>query len=522
MQRGLRQHLLATAAAHPARTALWVDGRSYTYRELFGRALRLAEALRRHDEPFCVLYCRKNLTRYVAILASVLAGKVFVPVCPTSPVDYWERVVRQLGPAIYVLDSGDPNRERLLLQPVTPSAPVINAQPAGSGRGERPVQLPRGLTFPDGCDEAEAQPGAYLMFTSGSTGIPKAVVVTRKNLECYLAGAAELFRPTAEDRFAQLNPYTFDLSMHDIFLAWSCGAALYALPETAAFKLPALARQHRISFWLMVPTTGLSLAKLGLLQPGSLLDLRCTLFCGEPLPQRLAQAWHRAAPASRLVNIYGPTECTIAATAFEWQPDLSLPDVVPIGWPYPGQEVQVVDEQLRAVAADQIGELCISGDQVVPGYYGNPEQTARRFVALRGQPGVWYRTGDQVQRHDRWGLVFKGRCDDQLQVRGYRVERLEVETLMRHALGTDALAVVGWPVVEGNLVQGLVAFIGDDRLTAQEIRRRLSWELPEHMWPSQIHLQELPQTPSRKVDYTALKRQLAEQEPAAAVAARGQ
>ncbi len=348
------------------------------------------------------------------------------------------------------------------------------------------------------------------MFTSGSTGVPKAVLVTRRNLETYLAGATRLFRPTPDDRFAQLNAYTFDLSMHDIFLAWSCGATVHALPEAAPYQLPSLVREHRISFWLSVPTTGSSLANLGLLQPASLPSLRCTLFCGEPLPQRVAQAWHRAACQSSLFNIYGPTECTIAVTAFEWHRDLELPDVVPIGWAYPAQDIRVVDAHLRAVAGDTAGELCVRGGQVVPGYYGNADETAARFVALDGVDGTWYRTGDWVQRHEQWGLVFKGRRDDQLQVRGYRVERLEVETLMRGALGTDSLAVVGWPVSDGNLVEGLVAFVGDSRLTTTDIRRKLHQELPEYMWPRQIYMQPLPQTSGRKVDYAALKRQLAE------------
>ncbi len=511
MQSILRRQLLATAARYADRPALWVDGESYTYEQLYDRAWRLAGALNRHEEEFCLLYCSKNLTRYIAILASVLAGKVFVPICPTSPISYCGRVVAQLGRAVYVLDSGDREREQRLLDLVDPTAPVISTWHTGrSSQSLLQEIMQQPMHDPSPAEPAE-HPGAYVMFTSGSTGVPKAVLVTRRNLETYLAGSMQLFEPTPEDRFAQVNNYTFDLSMHDIFLPWWCGASVYGLPETAPFKLPAWLREHHISFWLSVPTTGLSLANLGLLKPGSLPDLRCTLFCGEPLPQRLAQMWHQAASGGRLFNIYGPTEATIAVTAFEWQPDMQLPDVVPIGMPYPGQKVSVVDEQLREVAGEQLGELCLGGDQVVPGYYGNPEQTGKRFVDLPGRPETWYRTGDWVQRHSRWGLQFKGRCDDQLQVRGYRVERLEVETLMRNTLGTDALAIVGWPVVEGNLVQGLVAFVSDVGLTAQQIRRKLSRELPEYMWPSQIYIQVLPQTRSRKVDYGALKQQLVEQ-----------
>jgi amino acid adenylation domain-containing protein len=508
----LCEQLVEAATACADRTALWVDGHAYGYADLFDRASRLAEILSGREEALCVLYCRKNLTRYVSILACVLAGKVFVPVDPAMPVSYGQRIARQVDPALFVLDSGDVERDEEILHGQRVRPPAVRAT---WDSGDLRWQLVSADTAAARGGHDEVEPGgAYLMFTSGSTGVPKAVLVTHRNLESYLSGATCLFRPTPDDRFAQVNAYTFDLSMHDIFLAWSCGAAVYALPETTPYQLPSLLRRHRISFWLSVPTTGVSLANLGVLTPGSLPSLRCTLFCGEPLPQRLARAWHLAACQSRLFNIYGPTECTIAVTAFEWRPEFSLPDVVPIGWPYPAQRMCVVDERLREVAANQVGELCIGGGQVVPGYHANRDQTAARFVALPGREGTWYRTGDWVQEDARWGLVFKGRRDDQLQVRGYRVERLEVETLMRSALGVDSVAVVGWPVSEGNLVEGLVAFISDTRLTPHNARQKLCQDLPEYMWPRQIYIQQLPYTSSRKVDYAALKRQLSELAPA--------
>lgn len=514
MKAGLREHLLSTAATYSERPALWVDDRHYTYQQLFARASRLAELLETREESFCILYCQKNLTRYVAILASVLAGKVFVPICPTSVMRHCEHVISQVGEAIYILDSGEREREELLLGRVPASSSVITTWPTERGGGSLLLQdlwpnLATDIDFSPYHTQEEHQ-GAYVMFTSGSTGVPKAVLVTRQNLSAYIAGATALFHPTAEDRFAQVNNYTFDLSMHDIFLAWSCGSSVYAFSEMMPLRLPALLRNHQITFWLLVPTTGQTLANMGLLKPGRLPDLRCTLFCGEPFPQRLAQTWHQAAPQSQIHNIYGPTEATIAITSFAWQPDCCLPEVVPIGLPYPGQMVSVVNEDLSEVEEGEAGELCLGGDQVAPGYYGNPEQTTRRFVQLPGKEGIWYRTGDWVQWDSRWGLLFKGRRDDQLQVRGYRVERLGVEMLLKEALGTDSLAVIGWPVVDG-LVQGLVVFIQDSGMTGQQIRRKISQELPEHLWPNQVYiLPELPQTRSCKVDYTALKRQLME------------
>lgn len=492
----LADRLLEAERRHGGRTALWVDGVAYTYRELFDRASALAAELSGHDEPMCLVYCGKNLTRYVGILASVLAGKVFVPLCPTSPAAYCTRVLDQLaGQLVAVVDTGDDDLDARIGSLGLPPAQILH-------RGS--LSEPPAFRRPQSGVEND---GAYLMFTSGSTGVPKAVLVSQRNLMSYLDGAIELFSPTEVDRFAQVNNFTFDLSVHDIFLPWVVGAAVYAVGD-AAYKLPEAVREHELTFWLSVPTTGLTLADLGLLGDGSLPSLRVTLFCGEPMPRRLAGSWHAANPDGRLINVYGPTEATIAVTAFEWVSGLELPEVVPIGAPYPGQRVAVVDDQLRPVAPRETGELLLSGSQTVAGYYGNPEQTARRFVSVPGLDGVWYRTGDWVAADDHFGLVYKGRRDDQLQVRGFRVERLEIETLMRNALGTDSVGVVGWPVVDGSVVQGLVAFVADVGLSVAEIRRRFGEELPEHMWPSRIHLGPLPQNRSLKVDYPALKARL--------------
>ena len=508
----LRDRLLAAAGRYPDRTALWVAGHRYTYRELFARAAAVAGRLDRREEPFCLVYCGKNLTRYVAILASLLAGKAFVPLCPTSPPAYCEKVLKQLdGQIVAIVDSGDPAGDDRLCALMAPPVPLLDHGPGGAqpepgfGGGEHPPRR----TGPQWTGEpAHPQDGAYLMFTSGSTGVPKAVLVTQDNLLAYLDGATVLFAPSCVDRFAQVNNATFDLSVHDIVLPWTVGAAVYALPDQAVYKLPALVREHALTFWLSVPTTGVSLLDLGLLTPGSLPSLRRTLFCGEPLPRRLAAAWQAANPEGELFNVYGPTECTIAVTAFAWRPDQDLPDIVPIGAPYPGQRVRVVGPDLAEVPDGETGELLLQGAQLVPGYYGNPAQTATRFVEVPGAEGRWYRTGDLVACDTGWGLVFKGRRDDQLQVRGHRVERLEVETLLRQVLGTESVAVVGWPVVDGSLVQGLVAFVADTGLPVPELRRRISQELPEHLWPSQIHVGPLPQNRSLKVDYPALRRRL--------------
>jgi non-ribosomal peptide synthetase component F len=327
----------------------------------------------------------------------------------------------------------------------------------------------------------------------------------------YLRHVAGRYAPHEEDRFSQLSDLTFDLSVHDMFLCWGAGAALYCPPDRVRIAPRDFVRKHALTFWFSVPSTAAFMSRLHALRPGDFPSLRWSLFCGEALPKRLALAFAAAAPNAVLENLYGPTETTIAVTAYRLrtEPDERerAPDILPIGAPFPGQRMRVVDESGQAVAEGEPGELCICGSQVADGYWRLPERTAERFMSLPGTPPEcrWYRTGDRAVI-TACGLELFGRLDRQIKVGGHRVELQEVEAALQRAAGCDTAAAVAWPVDADGLVRGIVAFVSSESVPIADIEESLRRLLPPYMMPSSVHrLADWPLNDNGKTDYRRLK-----------------
>jgi non-ribosomal peptide synthetase component F len=250
--------------------------------------------------------------------------------------------------------------------------------------------------------------------------------VTHRNVVHFVRTAVERYQIEASDRFSQTFDLTFDLSAFDMFVAWERGACVCCPSRKALLNPAQFIRDSRLTVWFSVPSIALMMKQLGALKPAVFPCLRWSLFCGEPLPADLAAAWAAAAPQSTLENLYGPTEVTIACTAYRWQGSQSASEcehnIVPIGYPLPGMRTMVADYEQREVRPGQEGELLLAGPQVSLGYWRDPEKTAERFVVPPGRESAYYRTGDRVCQPIPDGpLQFRGRLDDQIKVQGYRV-----------------------------------------------------------------------------------------------------
>jgi acyl-coenzyme A synthetase/AMP-(fatty) acid ligase len=268
-------------------------------------------------------------------------------------------------------------------------------------------------------------------------------------------------------------------------------------------------REHALTVWFSVPTIGLLMKRLGALKPARYPSLRWSLFCGEPLPMDLVEAWANAAPASTVENLYGPTELTVACTAYRWHPARSPEEctsgVVPIGAPVGGMCARIVDDRLVDVEPGAIGELLMAGPQRVHGYWRDTTATERAFVRLPGGSDTFYRTGDRVRRPTADGpLHYVGRVDHQIKVLGYRVELEEIETVLREQAGVQQAVAVGWPQT-GAGVGGVVAFVIGTDIDLGAIGVRLRQNLQPYAVPRAIHvLAAFPQNANGKVDRRAL------------------
>lgn len=518
--RALCSGFLRSAEAFPDRPALEIGGEVLTYRALKDRAASIAATLRRRapegGPPLTAVFAYRSVTAFAGVLGALLRGHGYVPLNRTFPPERTRIMLEQAGCRALVVDNESAGQLESILDGV--GRPFLLLLPdrgnvaSLAGRWPGHVVLgSRDLKRAESWEPVSVSPDsiAYLLFTSGSTGNPKGVMVAQRNVTAFLDFVIERYGVNEEDRFSQTFDMTFDLSVFDMFVAWERGACVCCPSQKALINPGKFILQAGLTVWFSVPSTAVFMKRLGMLKPERYPTLRWSLFCGEALPLEVACGWAEAAPQSTVENLYGPTELTIACTAYRWDAERSPGEsdlgVVPIGSPFPSMTALVVDENLQQVPPGEEGELLMTGPQLTPGYWKDPEKTAAAFVAPPGRRGVFYRTGDRVRRPAADGpLLYLGRLDHQIKIHGHRVELGEVEAVLREESGVDAVIALGWPVTVSG-AGGIEAFLGDTEVDVDAVRGRMAARLPRYMVPRKLHLlPRLPLNPNGKFDRKAL------------------
>ncbi|MEU9737301.1 amino acid adenylation domain-containing protein [Streptomyces sp. NPDC048002] len=409
----------------PDAVAVRFEGQRMTYGELDARADRLAHRLAaRGTGPDVVVAAAldRSADLIVAVLAVWKTGAAFLPVDPRYPAARIAHILTDARPALLLTAAH-------LSLPDTPALPRIDVQDDDPHDPARPATHPHpARPHPDHL--------AYVIYTSGSTGTPKPVAVTRAGYAHLVAHQAATLGVDSGSRVLQFASAGFDAFFWELGMTLPVGAALVLAPAARLLPGPELARladEHAISHLTVPP------AVLGALSPDALPGVTTIVVAGEACGADLAARWARG---RTLINGYGPTEATVCATMSEaLRPDGNVP---PIGDPVRGTRVHVLDDLLRPVPTGVTGELYIAGAGLARGYRDRPGPTAERFVADSfGPPGTRaYRTGDLVRRTSDGRLEFVGRIDDQVKLRGHRVELGEVEARVAAADGVAQAAVV--------------------------------------------------------------------------------
>jgi|HubBroStandDraft_1064217.scaffolds.fasta_scaffold00655_4 amino acid adenylation domain-containing protein len=471
-------------------------GSSLTYRELENRASDLARCLQTLSvgpERTVAVVCERSPALIVGILAVLKAGGAYVPIDPRTPPQRLRFMLRDAS-VCAVLSEQD-----LLQRIPAGSWPVISIDAAGTRR--EPGSLVR-RAVPDNI--------AYVIYTSGSTGTPKGVAVSHRNLVSSTT-ARHAFYPEGVTCFLLLSSAAFDSSVAGIFGTLTQGGVLLLGPAdfpAGLSELPETIQRNGVSHLLCLPTVWAEILDRAPVE--ALSCLRCVIVAGEPCPSTLIERHVAALPSIPLVNEYGPTECTVWSTAGvlsgkPWRTPVG------IGRPIRGTRVYVLNSSLRGQPAGVAGELCIGGDGVARGYLNRPELTAEKFIPdpYAGEPGArMYRSGDRALLLDDGEIRLLGRVDDQIKIRGHRIEPAEIESAVRTHPAIREAVVVAHP--DGSRNPRLAAyFIPSTDQQIADIRRDLPAylreRLPDYMVPSTfVPLERLPVNLNGKVDRRAL------------------
>jgi amino acid adenylation domain-containing protein len=519
----LLHHLLRTSAeSFPDRMAAAEENRSIAYAELDARANQVARLLldlgvSRGDRVG--LYLNKSLEALIGIYGILKAGAAYVPLDPNAPAKRLAYIAANCG--LNVLLTGV-EKEQVWGELLAEGAPltamvVLNSRnsPKHEFSHEIRVLTTEAVDAQETSDPEVHAIGldlAYILYTSGSTGAPKGVMLSHLNALSFVKWATELTSVSPEDRLSSHAPLHFDLSIFDIFGAARAAAEVVLVPPDVSIfpvRIPEFTERHGITVWYSVPSVLTMLVQRGNLKPRDLPRLRTVYFAGEVFPTKYLRQLMQLLPHVAFYNLYGPTETNVC-TYYEVR---ELPedqtDPIPIGTAIEDVEVFAVTEDGRIARYGEVGELHVRGTTVMQGYWGDPERTGKVLFPhpFRGEVrDPVYRTGDLVIRGDDENYRLLGRRDHQIKSRGYRIELGEIESALYGHPAVVACAVIAVP--DEMITNRIKAFVVvRDGVTRPELIRFCSERIPHYMIPERFEFRDaLPKTSTGKVDRQALSR----------------
>jgi D-alanine--poly(phosphoribitol) ligase subunit 1 len=497
-----------TARSHAGLPALRYAEKELTYAELFLASERLAARLLaegcRRGDVIAIGHTKRPLS-YALMLAALRLGVAYLNIDVRSPAARNLSILRASGAArLYYDDPAAGDGMRALAESHGCACALLDEDmPPSVSASERETQRRR-------VREVDGATIAYIMFTSGSTGIPKGVAVTHQNVLHFIAWGRECFGVGEQDNFANLSPMYFDNSVFDFYVGLYSGSVLSPVGRellASPYELVPAVGRMRCTIWFSVPSLLIFLMSMKAMRREALPALRTIVFGGEGYPKvELKKLYDMFAGQARLVNVYGPTECTCICSAHVLRDDdfTDMAGIPTLGRLNPNFDYRILDEEGREAES---GELCLIGPNVAAGYFNDLERTAAAFQTLTESGRFMkrmYRTGDLV-RESEGRLYFIGRKDNQIKHMGHRIELEEIEHGLAKLPGVTQAAVVyhRTQTAYGKLI-GFVAC--SEAADEKALLRDLAGILPDYMVPSRlVILPALPKNPNGKVDRQRLR-----------------
>lgn len=516
----IQQDFIDASVAHPNNNAIWTDSGEITYSDLLCRCNLFAQwLLDNHHAPNkrTALIVPKSIDNIVALFGALIAGNTYVPLGSTWPANRLNTIISNgefdlilqetLNPELSIEQESSLIFDSNQWQSIFAVLDTATENELKAIREQKPTPI-------------KATDIAYILYTSGSTGVPKGVTVSHSSAHFFPAWAKKEFNVDENHRIASMAPFTFDLSTFDLFTGLSSGGCLYIIPEKFKMfptRLSGFLEKHEITTLYAVPSALSLMALNGNLAKRDFSHFKTLLFAGEVFPIETCRLFKSFLPKDvQYYNLYGPTETNVC-TYFDASiiPEGDQP--LPIGKTLPGH-FSFIDTKIGE--GDNVGELCIYGPTLMSGYWGKSNEGAAYWADVPGKPGIKaYRTGDVTYLDDNGDWIYKGRADKMVKIFGYRVELGEIESSLLKHVDVEQCVVVKRdrksPDGSKTIGEELVAFIIPSKLNGgrvdinqTEVFKQCKKDLPHYMLPSTIYKMEaFPIGQSGKTDRLKLEQQ---------------
>lgn len=510
----LHGYLARSAATNPDKPAVIDRDRSLTYQELHQRSGAVASQLTElgvGPGDRVGIYMAKSLEAVVAVYGVMRAGAAYVPMDSSAPVSRVGYIADNCEMSVVITE---PRLERnweeltsiageITHLAVFEATEVDEVGSAGVTRAEADIDV-----FDD--PPVIGDDLAYILYTSGSTGQPKGVMLSHENCRAFVQWAVEELGVTADDRLSSHAPFHFDLSTFDLYAAAAVGATLVLVPPRVSVfpvEVVRFIEENEISVWYSVPSILTMMVERADLSPGALPSLKTVLFAGEVFPSKHLSRLMKLVPHADFFNLYGPTETNVCTWYRVPEPPGESDPPISIGSAIRNVETFVVGKDGSEVSPGTVGELLVRGATVMKGYWGDPERTAERLTPStleRHRGDLVYHTGDLVEEMPDGNYRFLGRRDNQVKSRGYRIELGDIESAVSTHPDVVECGVVAVP--DEIVTNRIVAFVSvAAEVSEDELKSFCADLVPKYMVPERFSILEmLPKTSTGKLDRQGL------------------
>ncbi|MGC6172945.1 amino acid adenylation domain-containing protein [Lacrimispora sp. 38-1] len=493
-------YLKNSAKRFPDKVAFRDGEKEITFSELDRNARLLASNINYRlnglvKQPIGI-YLPKGVDAVIAFMATIYSGNFYTPIDPTMPRLRLEKLLGILNPAMIITNNKYKNdllSESILIDEIKPEGMDDNLLDSIA-------------------NEVIDTDILYVMFTSGSTGDPKGVIISHRAVIDYIDWLTDVFEFNESTIFGNQAPFSFDNSVLDLYSTIKNGCETVIIPEEmflSSRRLCTFINENKINTIFWVPSAMILVANSHILEKVSMNQLTKIMFAGEVMPTKQLNVWRRFVPNALYANLYGPTEIAVDCTYYIVDREFGDEESLPIGAACKNTDVLVLNEKDELVSEGEIGELCVRGSCLAHGYYGNPQKTKEVFVQNplnHKYPERIYRTGDLVKYNEYKEIIYIGRKDTQIKHRGYRIELGEIETAVSSALEIEQCCAI-----YDNANKQIVIFVTPENINKNALYAHIKSMLPNYMLPGLIVSRaSMPLNLNGKIDRLALTYSLKE------------